>query len=432
MVDLSESRIDTLANRYREVRARTEKICAPLQPEDTVVQPMVDVSPPKWHLAHTSWFFETFVLQPLDPEYQVFHPKYSFLFNSYYNAVGSRVLRSERSTLTRPALAEIYAYRQYVDEALLSLLSQKREDLTEETLHILELGLQHEQQHQELLLTDIKYILSTNPLLPAFQNKVASEPVSSRDLPPIQFLEVPGGLYPIGYSGEGFHFDNEKGVHQVYVENYRIANRLVTNGEYLAFIQDGGYRDFRHWLMEGFELAKQMAWEAPLYWLQEDGEWLRYTLHGLEPLDPNSPVCHLSFYEADAYANWAGKRLLTEFEWEVAGQVFSPSPEEGNFQDSDRYDPRPLASEYNEQKCQQLLGDLWEWTYSAYLPYPGFSKAPGALGEYNGKFMINQMVLRGGSCATPESHIRTTYRNFFHADKRWQFTGIRLAESART
>ncbi len=215
MVDLTESRIDTLANRYREVRARTEKICAPLQPEDTVVQPMVDVSPPKWHLAHTSWFFETFVLQPLDPEYQVFHPKYSFLFNSYYNAVGSRVLRSERSTLTRPALAEIYAYRQYVDEALLSLLSQKSEDLTEETLHILELGLQHEQQHQELLLTDIKYILSTNPLLPAFQNKVASEPVSSRALPPIQFLEVPGGLYPIGYSGEGYHFDNEKGVHQV-------------------------------------------------------------------------------------------------------------------------------------------------------------------------------------------------------------------------
>jgi ergothioneine biosynthesis protein EgtB len=416
----------TLLVRFNKVRAQTEKICLPLLPEDTVVQPMVDVSPPKWHLAHTSWFFETFILEKFSPGYRLFHSRYSFLFNSYYNAVGSRVQRDSRGTLTRPALADVYAYRRHVDEAVRALLSEKEEDLPEEAATVLELGLHHEQQHQELLLTDIKYILSTNPLLPAYQPAPAA-PAPSADKPgKMQYLEVPGGLYRIGFSGEGFHFDNEKEAHRVCLEDFRIGNRLVTNREYLEFMQDGGYRDYRPWLMEGFELAKAQQWEAPLYWLKEEGQWFRYTLHGLEPVRPDSPVCHLSFYEADAFANWAGKRLLTEFEWEAATQLYPPSPAKGNLQESGRLDPLPAQP--REEEVGQLLGDLWEWTYSAYLPYPRFSKAPGALGEYNGKFMVNQMVLRGGSCATPRSHIRTTYRNFFHPDKRWQFTGIRLTD----
>lgn len=428
MIAYPQPHTHTLTDRFKAVRAQTEKICAPLLPEDTVVQPMADVSPPKWHLAHTSWFFETFVLKPLAPHYRLFHPKYSFLFNSYYNSVGNRVQRSERGTLTRPPLADIYAYRRHVDEAMQAYLSARDEKLPEEVTSVLELGLQHEQQHQELLLTDIKYILSTNPLLPAFQPGPRPGSAPSYHLPEPTYLEVPGGLYQIGYSGDGFHFDNEKGVHQVYLKDFRIANRLVTNKEYLEFMVDGGYHDFRHWLMEGFEMAKEQQWEAPLYWLQEDGAWFRYTLHGLQPVNLDSPVCHLSFYEADAFANWSGRRLLTEFEWEAATQVYPPSPAKGNFQESSLYDPVSLPADYSPEQCQQLLGDVWEWTYSAYLAYPGFSKVPGALGEYNGKFMVNQMVLRGGSCATPRSHIRTTYRNFFHPDKRWQFTGIRLAE----
>lgn len=425
----AEAHTQTLLERYQAIRAQTEAICAPLIPEDTVVQPMVDVSPPKWHLAHTSWFFETFVLQPFMEGYQVFHQKYTFLFNSYYNAVGNRVLRAERGTLTRPALAEIYEYRSYVDEALKIYLTQHGNHLPEAVMPVLELGLQHEQQHQELLVTDIKYILSTNPLLPAYQAAPPGrQPLSHSLLPGQHYLDVPGRLYQIGYQGKDFCFDNEKGVHQVFVEDFKIANRLVTNGEFLAFMNDGGYQDFRHWLGEGFELATQHAWEAPLYWLKEDGAWLRYTLHGLEPVDLNSPVCHVSFYEADAFANWAGQRLLTEFEWEAAAQVYPPAPNKANFQESGRLEPVSLSPDDVANGCHQLFGDTWEWTYSAYHPYPGFSKAPGALGEYNGKFMINQMVLRGGSCATPRSHIRTTYRNFFHPDKRWQFTGIRLAQ----
>jgi ergothioneine biosynthesis protein EgtB len=427
MITTDKTETFTLLSRLLEVRIQTEKICAPLEPEDTVVQPMVDVSPPKWHLAHTSWFFETFVLQAYVPEYQVFHPKFSFLFNSYYNAVGSRVVRSERSTLTRPALREVYAYRRHVDEGLENFLAGVGEDLPGEAKRILELGIHHEQQHQELLLTDIKYILSTNPLLPVYQ-PLQNDPSGASEIPETEYLPVPGGLYQVGYAGEDFHFDNEKGVHQVYLNGFKIANRLVTNREFLSFIEDGGYQDFRHWLMEGFEMAKQQQWQAPLYWVKEENQWFRYSLHGLEPLDPDSPVSHVSFYEADAFANWSGKRLLTEFEWEVASQVFPYGMAKANFQETGIFEPVPLSHTQAEGQCRQLFGDLWEWTYSAYLPYPGFSKAPGALGEYNGKFMINQMVLRGGSCATPRSHIRPTYRNFFHPDKRWQFTGIRLAE----
>ncbi|WP_114781290.1 ergothioneine biosynthesis protein EgtB [Botryobacter ruber] len=412
----------TTLERYRNIRARTEQICQPLEAEDTVVQPIIDVSPPKWHMAHTTWFFETFVLAPHLPGYKHFHPNYGYLFNSYYNSVGNRVQRGERSTLTRPPLRDIYAYRQHVDEHLEQLLQNLDDAKATEILPVLELGLQHEQQHQELLITDIKYILSTNPLLPAYKKSAAAATTAAAPVP-ATFLEVPGGVYHIGYQGDGFSFDNELGVHEVLLPEFNIMNRLVTNGEYLEFMNDGGYEDFRHWLDEGLAFVRAANIKAPLNWVQQEGEWHRFSMHGLEKLNPHQPVCHLSFYEANAYASWAGKRLLTEFEWEAAAQVYPP--DKGNFVESELLEP--AAANAGTAGVQQLFGDVWEWTYSAYHPYPGFSKAPGALGEYNGKFMVNQMVLRGGSCATPESHIRTTYRNFFHPDKRWQYNGIRLA-----
>jgi ergothioneine biosynthesis protein EgtB len=411
-----------LATRYLAVRAQTEKICRPLLPEDSVVQPMVDVSPPKWHLAHTSWFFETFILQKHKPGHKLFHEKYGFLFNSYYNSIGSRVLRNQRGTLSRPGLDEVYQYRAYINEQMQEFLDAAPEEIIAAILPVFELGLQHEQQHQELLVTDIKYILSTNPLLPVYLRN--SEKTVGKTSQKPGMLDVPGGIYEIGYQGSDFCFDNELGVHKVFVNDFQIRNTLVTNREYLEFINDGGYRDFRHWLGEGFDMAQLEHWEAPLYWLKTDEEWQHFTLFGLQELDPDAPVTHLSFYEANAYATWAGKRLLTEFEWEAASQHFKPKIATGNFLESNSFAPQPANP---TETCAQLLGDAWEWTYSSYHPYPGYSKAPGALGEYNGKFMINQMVLRGGSCATPQSHIRTTYRNFFHPDKRWQFTGIRLA-----
>ncbi|MDX5420975.1 MAG: ergothioneine biosynthesis protein EgtB [Hymenobacteraceae bacterium] len=411
-----------IQQQYEQTRAQTVNICKPLEPEDTVVQPVVDVSPPKWHMAHTTWFFETFVLKPHLPGYRLFHPRYGYLFNSYYNSVGSRVQRDQRSTLTRPPLREIYAYRKHVDAHMEQLLQQADDEKLQELLPVLQLGLQHEQQHQELLVTDIKYILSTNPLLPSYQ-PAQKQQERQGAVVAASFLEVPGGKYTIGYQGDGFCFDNELGVHEVQLEDFGIMNRLVTNGEYLEFMQDGGYSDFRHWLDEGLAMVRAQHLEAPLYWLRHEGEWHRFTMQGLEKVNPNDPVCHLSFYEADAYANWAGKRLLTEFEWEAASQVYPPV--QGNFADTGVFEPLP--ADPAAKGLQQLYGDVWEWTYSAYHPYSRFYKAPGAIGEYNGKFMINQMVLRGGSCATPANHIRTTYRNFFHPDKRWQYNGIRLA-----
>ncbi|NDK56389.1 ergothioneine biosynthesis protein EgtB [Pontibacter fetidus] len=410
----------SLQSRLQKIRTQTETICKPLEPEDTVVQPMTDVSPPKWHLAHTTWFFEEFVLKPYLPNYKVFHPSYSYLFNSYYNSVGNRVQRDQRSTLTRPPLREIYTFRNHVNEQLGNLLENPNETILAEMLPILELGMQHEQQHQELLLTDIKYILSTNPLLPAYSSAPTSE---KTQYVPATYHEVPGGIYKIGCQGSDFCFDNELGVHEVLIPDFKVMNRLVTNAEYLEFMEAGGYTDFRFWLDEGFTLAKTSNWQSPLYWVKQNNRWQRYSLHGLQDLDLNAPVSHISFYEANAYANWAGKRLLTESEWEAASQAYPPA--NGNFSDTGILEP--TAAKPDQNGIQQLYGDLWEWTYSAYHPYPGFSMAPGALGEYNGKFMINQMVLRGGSCATPSDHIRTSYRNFFHPDKRWQFTGIRLA-----
>ena len=413
------------------VRAQSQALCAPLLPEDTVVQPMIDVSPPKWHLAHTTWFWETFLLSEYTVDYQLFHPEYAFLFNSYYNSLGSRVNRADRGTLSRPPLADILAYRDHVDAALAKLLTEN-DALPATFYELLELGLQHEQQHQELLATDIKYILSTSPLAPAYLDAHTGrgqEPLPGGTTASSQaaWLPVPGGIYRVGFQEEGFCFDNELAAHEVLLAPFELQNRLVTNADYLAFIEAGGYRDFRYWMGEGWDLAQTQGWEAPLYWVQRDGGWHRFTHHGLQAVVPSAPVTHISFYEADAYANWAGARLPTEAEWEVAARHFGATTSGGTWLESSLLDPQPVPASASPAACHQLLGDCWEWTYSAYHAYPGYQRAAGALGEYNGKFMVNQLVLRGGSCATPENHIRVSYRNFFHADKRWQFTGIRLA-----
>ena len=410
--------------RYQAVRAQSQALCAPLLPEDTVVQPTLDVSPPKWHLAHTTWFWETFLLKEYVSDYQLFHPDYAFLFNSYYNSLGSRVNRADRGTLSRPALADVLAYRAHVDAALTTLLTEN-EALPATFYELLELGLQHEQQHQELLATDIKYILSTSPLAPAYLHEDLPSRASSGSA--ASWLPVPGGIHQIGFQEKGFCFDNELAAHDVLLAPFELQNRLVTNAEYLAFIEAGGYRDFRYWMGEGCDLAQAQGWEAPLYWVRKVNDWYRFTHHGLRAVEAAAPVTHISFYEADAYANWAGARLPTEAEWETAARHFSATPNGGTWLESSQFDPQSLPIDADPNQCHQLLGDCWEWTYSAYHAYPGYARAAGALGEYNGKFMVNQLVLRGGSCATPESHIRISYRNFFHADKRWQFTGIRLA-----
>lgn len=407
-----------LSDRYPQIRQLSEQICQPLTVEDYVIQSMPDVSPPKWHLAHTTWFFETFLLIPHLPGYSVFHPQYGYLFNSYYEAVGQRHPRPQRGLLSRPTVEEIYAYRAYVDEAMRSLLSQSLPPAVEA---LVVLGFHHEQQHQELLLTDIKHILALNPLRPAYRSDLetaAPTAMTTRE----QWLDYPGGLYSIGYVGEDFAFDNESPHHSVYLQDYYLASRLVTNGEYLEFIKAGGYSKPEYWLSEGWATIQSQGWQAPLYWEQVDDQWWVMTLAGLRPLSEDEPVCHVSLYEADAYARWAGKRLPTEAEWEVAA---APLAVQGNLLERGYLHPVPATG---RTRPDQLFGDVWEWTQSAYLPYPGFRTAEGAVGEYNGKFMCNQMVLRGGSCVTPPNHLRSTYRNFFPPSARWQFTGIRLAQ----
>ncbi|NNC86773.1 MAG: ergothioneine biosynthesis protein EgtB [Bacteroidia bacterium] len=408
-----------IAQKYSEVRKKTMELVSPLMPEDFIPQPIIDVSPPKWNLGHTTWFFETFILKAHNPNYKVFDTNFNFVFNSYYETIGERVLRDQRGNLSRPELKKVFAYREYVDKHIKSFLSEGNYD--EDVLNLLELGINHEQQHQELFITDFKYILYSNPLKPAYTqiNKDLSKPPSS-----LNFNEIDEDVYPIGYNGPNFHFDNEEGEHKVYLQEFSIANRLITNAEYLEFMKAGAYDKFNFWLAEGWDWLHKNNIQSPEYWFIKNGEWHYYTLGGCMPVDMNEPVTHVSFYEADAFARWSGNRLATEFEWEVACRHFANEIKpENNFLDAQHF--HPIAQENN---ANQLLGDTWEWTNSAYLPYPKFKIAEGAVGEYNGKFMVNQMVLRGGSCATPANHFRITYRNFFHPDKRWQFTGIRLAK----
>ena len=397
--------MNMLLQKYQEIREHSVLICSPLQIEDYVVQPVVDVSPPKWHLGHTTWFFETFILKPYVGSYREFDPDYNYVFNSYYETIGARVIRTDRGNLSRPGVKDVYRYRDYVNEAMEKFLGGT---LTHQQIEILQLGLNHEQQHQELLCTDIKYILGHNPLFPAYSAELpvslvhAGEDDYSDSILAIEnsqknWMPIDEGVYEIGYDGNNFCFDNELGRHKVYLQGFSICDQLITNQEYLEFITEGGYRDFKHWHADGWEWVKMKQASAPLYWHLMNGKWFNYTSAGLNSLIMADPVCHISYYEASAFASWKGMRLPTEFEWEIASSHFE-------------------------------WGKRWEWTESAYLPYPGFTKAPGAIGEYNGKFMINQMVLRGASEATSPNHSRPTYRNFFQPELRWQFTGIRLVK----
>jgi ergothioneine biosynthesis protein EgtB len=405
---------------YRRVRALSEDLCATLHPEDCVVQTMPEVSPTKWHLAHTSWFFETFILKEAFSDYTPIHPQYAYLFNSYYNAAGKMHCRPKRGLISRPTLSETIEYRHGVDALMEGILESG--DLLKRFSPTLILGINHEQQHQELMLTDIKHVFSENPLRPTFRKRAG---ITGSLVPSIQWLPFQAGIHQIGHAGAGFFYDNEEPQHRQFVEEFHLASRLVTNGEYLEFIEDGGYHRPEFWLSLGWFTAGEQRWEAPLYWEGGDGNWSIFTLNGTRALDKNEPVCHVSYFEADAFARWAGARLPTEFEWEVAAANL---PYVGNFVDTESFHPRPLGDSTGVGASAQMFGDVWEWTSSSYSPYPGYLTVGGALGEYNGKFMCNQYVLRGGSCATSQSHIRKTYRNFFPPNARWQFMGIRLAK----
>jgi ergothioneine biosynthesis protein EgtB len=410
------------AARYREVRGTTERLCKALSPEDCTVQSMPDASPAKWHLAHTTWFFETFVLAKAGGrQHRPFDAQFRTFFNSYYHSVGEQHPRPERGMLTRPSLEEVFAYRTYVDEHVLALLEREIE-LPEAIADVLELGLHHEQQHQELILTDAKHLLSRNPLRPAYRG--LPEPPDEPS-PLLRWSSFDEELGWAGYDGPGFAFDNERPRHRVFLQAFELASRPVSNAEFLGFVGDGGYRRSEFWLSDGWDAVRSRGWSAPLYWERHDDDWYEYTLGGLRRVGWDDPVCHVSYYEADAYARWAGTRLPRETEWERAAQSAAP---DGNFQEGGWL--CPVAASGTGTALQQLFGDVWEWTGSPHLPYPGYRPPSGALGEYNGKFMCNQMVLRGGSCVTPQSHIRRTYRNFFYPDARWQFSGIRLARDA--
>lgn len=389
-----QKRIETseLVTQFNEVRAKTIALCEPLEIEDYILQPIVDVSPPKWNIAHTTWFFEEMILKKFAKGYKEFDPNFGFLFNSYYNSIGERTLRDNRGDLSRPTVMKVFEYRRYVDQKMNDLLES---EITDEVSELILLGLNHEQQHQELFLTDLKYTLSVNPLNPVYKDDFAL--VEKGETTSKEFIEIAEGIYEIGFSGDGFHFDNELGRHKVFLHDFSIQNCLITNCEFIEFIDGGGYENHLLWHSEGWDWVRENSITSPLYWNKIDGVWNQFTLGGLRKVNFNDPVCHVSFYEAAAFAEWKGLRLPTEFEWEAA---------------SDKFD----------------WGLRWEWTNSAYLPYPNFSKPAGAVGEYNGKFMINQMVLRGASVATPEGHSRKSYRNFFHPPLRWQFTGIRLAK----
>jgi ergothioneine biosynthesis protein EgtB len=410
-----------LESQYAAVRAASTLLALPLSDADATVQSMPDASPAKWHLAHTSWFFEAMVLMPNVSGYKVFDDRFNFLFNSYYESVGARQPRPLRGLLTRPALGEILGYREHVDSAMAQLF--KREP-AENVLKIIELGCHHEQQHQELLLTDILHLFAQNPLRPAYKDSVPL-PVEFARKAKLAYESFGGGLFDIGHDGSGFAFDSEGPRHSVQVDSYRLADRLVTNGEWAEFISDGGYRNPLLWLSDGWANVRDEGWTAPLYWEARDNEFWTMTLRGAQPIDFDAPVAHVSYFEADAFAAWAQRRLPTEAEWEVAAQTL---PVTGNLLNSGRLRPKPAPAATGE--LRQMFGDVWEWTRSAFMPYPRFRPMEGALGEYNGKFMSGQFVLRGGSCVTPHDHVRATYRNFFVPHARWQFSGLRLAEDA--
>jgi len=420
------------------VRNLTERLAEPLAVEDYVVQSMPDVSPTKWHLAHVTWFFETFVLTPHLAGYVPLDPAYQFLFNSYYLGAGERHCRAQRGYISRPTVAEVYEYRAYVDKHMARLFLAP--EYSEDVARVVEIGLHHEQQHQELLLTDIKHVLGVNPLRPAYlpamsiqrEPKIQLSQVSS-SANSLRWIPVEGGLYEIGRDpAEGFAFDNEMPCHRTFVEPFELGHRLVTNGDFLTFMDDGGYQRGDLWLSEGWALAQSREWLEPFYWEKREGTWMLFTLHGMKPVDPAEPLVHINYFEADAFARWAGARLPTEQEWEIAANqlVKSTGSISGNFVGSQAYHPEALGVTPEPDDLEQMFGDVWEWTRSQYSPYPGYTPLPGTLGEYNGKFMSNQFILRGGSCATSQDHFRTSYRNFFPGDASWQFTGLRLARDA--
>ena len=422
--------VEALVRRYDEVRSHTESLAAPLSPEDQTVQSMPDVSPTKWHRAHVTWFFETFVLADNEPAFAPYQDKYWFLFNSYYEAVGPRYARPDRGLISRPGAHDVGVYRSNVDDRMRDLVAGLDSGSLDKLAPTIELGFHHEQQHQELLLMDIKHVLSLNPLQPVY----AGLPSEQSEPDPLGWVDVEGGLVEIGHDGDGFSFDNELPRHSEWLEPYRIADRLATNSEWLEFIRDGGYERPELWLSDGWAKVKDEHWRAPFYWIEQDGVWFEHTLNGTWPVNPGLPVSHVSFYEAEAFATWAGKRLPSEAEWEhalVADGQAEGSPTVGNLADRETYHPRAASTDSTLPgggRLRQAYGDCWEWTSSAYHPYPGFHPPEGAIGEYNGKFMSNQMVLRGGCALTPPGHARATYRNFFPHQSRWALSGVRLAD----
>jgi len=416
---------------YKRIRHDSEALCEPLETEDFGIQTMPEVSPPKWHLAHTSWFFETLLLKPFYDGYEEYNPKFAILFNSYYDTLGSYHPRHQRGLLSRPTVAEIYRYRTHIDNAMVRLLSDTKHPRLQEIVSRTVLGLNHEQQHQELLLTDIKHIFALNPLRPTYKHQNAKQKPFSvgKEQSKIDWIDFTSGIKSLGFSGDGFSYDNEEPQHKVYLESFQLASRPVTNGEYLEFIIAGGYQQATLWLSDAWKIVNQQQWQAPLYWERINNEWCHMTLSGMQPIDENSPVCHVSFYEAAAYARWSGLehqgvRLPTEAEWEIAATGLNIN---GNLRESEILQPHSAQQRLREP-LQQMFGDVWEWTSSAYAAYPGYHAASGPLGEYNGKFMSSQMVLRGGSCVTATDHVRATYRNFFYPHERWQFSGFRLAK----
>ncbi|MCG8374032.1 MAG: ergothioneine biosynthesis protein EgtB [Balneolales bacterium] len=410
---------EIVLEQFKKIRSFTHYLVEPLEIEDFVIQSMENASPAKWHLAHTSWFFETFVLGKYQPGFETLHPQYAYFFNSYYLQTGVPFTRADRGLLSRPTVKDVFQYREYVNEQMIAFIENTDEATWCEASVVVEIGNHHEQQHQELILTDLKYLFAQNPLLPVYRE---TEITGSDNFDAFNWIPFEESIVEIGSKGDEFTYDNEHPHHRTFVQNYELADRLVTNSEYLEFMNDGGYERSEFWLDEGWSTVQKEKWHAPLYWFKRDGEWYNFTLSGARRVHPNEPVTHISYFEADAFARWKGVRLPTEQEWEHASNQVQIK---GNFVDEDHFHPVVLAT--HTKGLKQMFGDVWEWTMSSYSPYPNYKPLPGALGEYNGKFMANQYVLRGGSCATSLSHIRSTYRNFFHANARWQFSGIRLA-----